>query len=575
MSTFPYKTTPDGLLEALANAYKVGLDIETTGLSPFDSKVRLLSLAVEGHGIWVIDLFKYPPSPKLWVALQLPVLIGHNIKFDLKFLRYHYDFLPWSDKVWDTFRLSYMIHNGKEDMKHDLYSIRERELHIPPGEDFATSDWSAPELSKEQLDYAAEDVYHLILLNRKLRQYAVSLGMQDAVSNEMGAIVPEVEMELNGFHLDRSKWSKIEKENIAQESLLREELWKELPSKQIMLPGISGGVNLESPDEVRQALCSMGIEVAATNKITLAQIAHKYPVVQKFMKWRKANKAISSFGSDFLQHIQPKTGRIHPSYWPLTGAGRYSCSGPNLQQIPADKRYRSCFTAPEGRKLVIADYSQIELRIAASVSRDETLMGVYKNKLDAHTKTASIIAGNIALADVTPEQRQLAKPVNFGLIYGMGPEKLALYSMVNYGIPMTIEQAGLFHSRYFEAYRGIRDWQRFELKQGRRDKRSHTLDGRIRYLNPDECYSEFFNTPVQGTGAGGLKRAMAIVHNRLPHSAKIVNVVHDEIVVECAEEEAEDVASYLDVGMVEAMQEMVRNVPIAVETGIGDSWADK
>jgi DNA polymerase I-like protein with 3'-5' exonuclease and polymerase domains len=138
--------------------------------------------------------------------------------------------------------------------------------------------------------------------------------------------------------------------------------------------------------------------------------------------------------------VNKKTGRVHCDYWPLTGAGRYASRNPNLQQIPRGKRFRACFRPGPGKKLVLADYSQIELRLVAEISGDETLLNIYLRGEDAHQRTASIVS-DVPMEEVTKNQRQMAKPINFGLMYGMGPEKLVVYAQANYGVSMKLKQA--------------------------------------------------------------------------------------------------------------------------------------
>jgi len=288
-------------------------------------------------------------------------------------------------------------------------------------------------------------------------------------------------------------------------------------------------------------------------------------------------KLCSAFGPDYLRHVDTETGRIHTNFYPFLAAGRYSSSDPNLQQIPRQKRYRLAFEAPPGRKIVVADYSQIELRLVAQISGDRLLMEVYRKGLDAHRQTASLV-NEVALSEVSRDMRQSAKPVNFGLCYGMGAEKLVLYAMQAYGIALKLEDAERFRKRYFEGYSGVKEWHKRTLNKGKQSGISRTLSGRIRYLE-ENAHNEILNTPVQGSGADGLKAALPLVYERLKKyggRAKLVHMVHDEIVIESDDvpEELEALKVDLEEGMKEGMQPFLPSVPVVVEGAYGPSWAE-
>ena len=186
----------------------------------------------------------------------------------------------------------------------------------------------------------------------------------------------------------------------------------------------------------------------------------------------------------------------------------------------------------------------------------------------------------MAYEEVTKAQRQSAKPVNFGLIYGLGAEKLVIYSKVSYDVDLTLAEAKRFIQRYFENYSGVRAWHQRVLRDAERYPIARTLWGRRRFLDPDKARNEFFNTPIQGTGADGLKRSLPIVWKRLLKyggRAKMVHMVHDEIVVECDDDPELIAAVKLDLqeGMIEGIQDMLPHVPVEAEAGHGESWADK
>ena len=328
-----------------------------------------------------------------------------------------------------------------------------------------------------------------------------------------------------------------------------------------------------------------------TNQITLAMLADDYPIINTLLDYREAATQLKMFGTDFLNFVNPVTHRIHPEYWPYLISGRYACQKPNLAQIPRDKRYRKSFQAEDGRVLVLADYSNIEMRIVAEISGDEVLIKVFRDGEDAHYYTAGILTGK-QKKDITKSERQQAKPVNFGFIYGMQPAKLVLYAKANYGVNMTEKEAATFRNKYFERFSGLRRWHDRAQRDGQRQKMAWSIWGRLRYLD-GEFFNEFYNHPVQATGADGLKNALRRVYERFkklaggrgPYRSKsnpnpdlmMVHHVHDEIITECKDDPdfVAAVKRELPAGMIEGIQPMLKRVPVDAEPGVGKSWADK
>ena len=257
-----------------------------------------------------------------------------------------------------------------------------------------------------------------------------------------------------------------------------------------------------------------------------------------------------------------------------TATGRFSCKEPPLQTIPRNKQIRECFRAEAGNNLIIADYSQIELRIAAEISKDPVMIEAYSKGQDLHTLTASIITGKPA-EEVTKNDRQLAKAVNFGLIYGAGAETLRDYAKSNYDIDLTLKDAEHFRRKFFKLYRGLSRWH--DRVNSRQEYVTHTLGGRYRKFNRKYKYklTDRLNSPVQGTGADILKKALVLLRPQIKCLAKLVHIVHDEIILETPAERAEEVKKILEETMIEAGQYYIKMVPVEVEGNICDSWAEK
>jgi DNA polymerase I-like protein with 3'-5' exonuclease and polymerase domains len=595
----------------------IGIDIETTGYnpniegassSPFRDDIRILSVNT-GKGIYVIDAYATGTLEKPVRALEETkgITIAQNAKMEQKWLLQKLNAELWP--LFDTYRASALIHNGR-DLKHDLYSIYERELGMaPPTEDLGGSDWSGV-LDPKQIKYAASDVSYLHQLRDKLKPQLAKWGLNQVAMIEFGAILPESAIELNGMPFDQEAWLALAAQNEIKAEELRKQLVWELPNpkSQLTLLGFEPNLNLNSPPQMLASLRQLGIrqqclecrgkgtnrerskcpvcrgrkevELQDTQEMTIAMYAAEHPVIRKFIDFRGYSRAVSTFGPEFLRWVDPTTGRIHTSFFPFTGAGRYASSRPNLQNIPRDAAFRRCFRAPSGSLFVGGDWSNIEMRIAAELSQDPRLLEVFRKNLDAHRVTASALMG-IAMESVSDFQRQQAKPVNFGFLYGMMPPKMVLYAMSNYGVALTLRQSTEFRSKYFQLYSRLPSWHDKLLEEGPKRGFARNKVGRIRYLSED-AHNEWLNTDVQGLGAEGLKRALRTVYFRLKkHSPwngtiKMINHIHDEIITQTPEdmEIAKVVEKELDEGMTEAMQPLLPSVPVTVGTGIGTSWAD-
>ena len=325
-----------------------------------------------------------------------------------------------------------------------------------------------------------------------------------------------------------------------------------------------------------RSLVGLGIPMPNTTRAwELQPLAEKYPPVAKLLEYRTVAKAMSSFGENILEFIEPATGRIHADFRQIGApTGRFSCSSPNLQQIPHEEVYRRCFTAPEGRSLVIADYSQIELRILADISDDTNFIEAFASGQDFHSATAAQVFG-IKAEDVTPDQRSFAKRLNFGVVYGLGASRFAMMT------GLTQRQAEDTLRRYFATYPKMDEWLRMQSKNVLTERSARTRSGRLArmsYIENDRAsigaaqrYAK--NMPIQGTSADILKRALRLLHDDIREtSALLVNIVHDEIVVECDAAEAEQTANKLESAMLRAGEQFVKKVPIKVDVHTANEW---
>ncbi|MBQ5973192.1 MAG: DNA polymerase I, partial [Oscillospiraceae bacterium] len=297
------------------------------------------------------------------------------------------------------------------------------------------------------------------------------------------------------------------------------------------------------------------------------------------LEYRMLTKLKSTYAEGLLKVIEAD-GRIHTNFqMTVTATGRLSSTEPNLQNIPVRRELgaglRRMFTAGEGRVLIDADYSQIELRLLAHISGDENMRAAFLSGEDVHRVTASQVFG-IPLQDVTAEERRRAKAVNFGIVYGISAFSLSQ------DIGVTVAEARAYMDAYLERFHGVREYQKAIVEQAKADGYVSTLFGRRRYL--PELKGNFtmrsfgervaLNMPIQGTAADVIKLAMVHVEKRLRDeglAARLILQVHDELIVECPEDEKERAAALLQ----EEMENAVHySVPLLAEARWGRTWAD-
>jgi DNA polymerase I len=452
-------------------------------------------------------------------------------------------------------------------ISHKLKDVVRRELGEELDKEQQKSDWGG-ELTDEMLAYAAKDAEVLPSLREKLAVRMEDADLKKVMKIEHRALPAIVWMTSGGVPFDAEGWRR-HLERLEEE---KNRLGLELNR---LAPDHPEGKewNWNSHQQIRKALGLLGVDLSNTKEETLSRCDH--PLARTLLEYRKTAKTLGTYGPSLLEKVEGD-GRIHASWWQIgAGTGRMACSNPNLQNLPPEARKH--VKAPEGRVLVKADYSQIELRIAAKISGEERMLAAFAEGQDIHTITARSITGK---EQVTKEDRKLAKAVNFGLLYGMGPAGLRHYARGSYGIEMTTREAERYWRNFFETYPGLKAWHDREyrkLKRGSTETR--TLTGRRR--TGIAKLTERLNSPVQGTGADGLKLALALLWERrheCPGAVPIL-VVHDEIVVESLQDQAEEAETWVKKAMVHGMGEIVNGakvdgplVPIDVDVEILKSW---
>jgi DNA polymerase-1 len=429
-------------------------------------------------------------------------------------------------------------------------------------------------------EYAAEDADCALAVHEKLYP---AIAAEDPLKRvyetiEMPVMPVLFRMERNGVLLDRAQLE-------AQSHEFGREL---LEIEQKAYAAAGQPFNLNSPRQIQEILFErQQLPVKkktpsgqpSTDEDVLAELANDYPLPKLLLEYRAIAKLKSTYTDKLPKMIHPGTGRVHTTYAQAVAVtGRLASNDPNLQNIPIrtpqGRRIRAAFVAPAGRRIVSADYSQIELRIMAHLSGDEGLRHAFAHGQDVHRATAAEVFGR-ALEEVTPDERRTAKVINFGLIYGMSAFGLAQ----NLGIERVTAQA--YIDSYFSRYPGVKRYMDGTREQARSRGYVETVFGRrlwlpeIRSSNPARragAERAAINAPMQGTAADLIKLAMIAVQRWLDEArlaARLIMQVHDELVLEVPEGELDAVRE----GLRDRMQDVARlDVPLIVDLGVGENW---
>ena len=586
----------DKWLERLKAADQFAFDTETTSLRYMDAEIVGVSFAIEpGEAAYVPLGHDYMGAPDQLnrdeVLAQLkPLLedpaqkkIGQNLKYDKNVLANHDIHLEGISD--DTMVESYVLNSVAT--RHDMDSLAREYL----GEQTITYESiagkGAKQLTFNQIDlekagpYAAEDADITLRLHQALSPKLKETGKLESVYREIDLpLVPVLSrMEQRGTLISAS--------TLRQHSQELAERMAELEKEAHEVAGES--FNLGSTKQLQAILYDkFGLRVIkktpkgapSTAEPVLQELAHEHELPRLIVEHRSLSKLKSTYTDTLPELIHHRTGRVHTSYHQaVTATGRLSSSEPNLQNIPIrteeGRRIRQAFIAPEGYKLLAADYSQIELRIMAHLSGDKGLLTAFEHGEDIHKATAAEVFG-VSLIEVSSDQRRSAKAINFGLIYGMSAFGLAR----QLGVERKVAQE--YIDRYFERYPGVLRYMDNIRKQAHDDGYVETLFGRRLYLPEINARNKqmqqaaertAINAPMQGTAADIIKRAMIDVdqwlHAEHQDDACMTMQVHDELIIEVREDAVEKVRE----GLVKRMSAAAKlDVPLLVEAGVGDNW---
>ncbi len=571
--------------EILETQPVVGLDTETTDLDPYTSRLRLIQLATTDR-VFIVDFDHFAngdanealaPLRRLLEAPR-PIKIAHNAKFDAKFIKHNLGVDLGG--LFDTLLASQIVGAGDIEERHGLETVASRYLNEAVDKSERLSNWNF-ELTEAQLEYAARDAAVLLPLREKLIDRLKSESLVKVAQLEFECVMPVVDIELAGFYMHKERWleqlSIVEKRRVELAEQLQQVLAEESSQGSLFGGPQRDDINLDSQQQLTKALTRLGIPVPeSTRNWKLQPLALEYPIIGTLLEYRTVQKALTSYGENMIGMINPVTKRLHADFRQIGApTGRFACTNPNIQQVPHSVEYRRCFSGyPEGRKLIIADYSQIELRILAEFSGDRGFIEAFNSGADLHRVTAAQVF-NAELDQVTKEQRDFAKRLNFGVVYGIGAQRFALMT------GLSVPDAENVLRRYFATYRQLDTYLREAANRAVSERQARTASGRLVRFRYDENDRQQIsmtqrngkNTPIQGTSADILKRALKLLRDELRETnAKVVNIVHDEIVVESDADEAQEIAEKVERVMRVAGEEYVKTVPVKVETEIADEW---
>ena len=572
-------------IETLATQPVVGLDTETTDLDPYTSRLRLIQLATPDR-VYIVDFDHFAngdgnealaPLRRLLEAPR-PIKIAHNAKFDAKFIKHNLGVDLGG--LFDTLLASQLVGAGDIEERHGLETVASRYLNEAVDKSERLSNWNF-ELSEAQLEYAARDAAVLLPLREKLIDRLKSESLVKVAQLEFECVMPVVDIELAGFYMHKERWleqlSIVEKRRVELAEQLQQVLAEESSQGSLFGGPQREDINLDSQQQLTKALTRLGIPVPdSTRNWKLQPLAVEYPIIGTLLEYRTVQKALTSYGENMIAMINPMTKRLHADFRQIGApTGRFACTNPNIQQVPHSVEYRRCFSGyPDGRKLIIADYSQIELRILAEFSGDRGFIEAFNSGADLHRVTAAQVF-NATLDQVTKEQRDFAKRLNFGVVYGIGAQRFALMT------GLSVPDAENVLRRYFATYRQLDTYLRDAANRAVSERQARTASGRLVRFRYDENDRQQIsmtqrngkNTPIQGTSADILKRALKLLRDELRETnAKVVNIIHDEIVVESDAGEAQDIAEKVERMMCVAGEEYLKTVPVKVETEISDEW---
>jgi DNA polymerase-1 len=571
------------------------IDTETDSLDTVTANLVGISLSdKEGEGCYLPIGHQYEGCPKqLDLKSVVDIIgssveknrhkaVGQNLKFDIPILSRHGIALDSFHA--DTMLMSYVLNSTATRHGMDKLAMYYLNYETVKYSDVTGTASKQINFSAVEIDvashYAAEDADITLRLFNKLDSLLAEKPIQKKLLQDIEYPLVHVlsRVEQNGAKIDKNK--------LSDHSVELSEKIEKLSSEAFKIAGEE--FNLDSPKQLLEVLYEkLKLPILkktpkgqpSTNEETLQRLSEEYELPKIILQYRTLAKLKSTYTDSLIRIENPKTERIHTSYQQaVTSTGRLSSTEPNLQNIPIKtaegRRIREAFVPDTGNILISADYSQIELRIMAHLSKDKNLTHAFNNNLDVHSATAAEVFG-VSLDDVTQDHRRSAKAINFGLMYGMSAFGLTR----QLDIPRA--EAQKYLDTYFERYTGVKDYMENIKAQAKEDMYVETIMGRRLYLNEINAANGLrrqaaeraaINAPLQGSAADIIKKAMididAFLNKEMPE-VKMIMQVHDELIFETPKKNAEEVLTI----MKDMMEKAVKlDIPLIAEAAIGANW---
>lgn len=588
------------LKRQLAKAEVISYDIETTGLEEWHDDSRIVSISfswAQGQAV-VVPLWHHAsPWERSWKSVLLglkPELeredakyIAHNGKFDCRWLARFGVFVP---QTFDTMLAAHLLDENRPKGLKPLSQVLLGVSAYDIGDDVRDA-YNVP--LRRLAIYNGKDTDYTLRLYYLFRQQLIEEPRLARIFKflMMPASNALTRIERGGMYLDVERTEKILKKVTAEVNKAESELRSYVPEYN------RDNINFNSHPQVGHWLFTeLGLPIIertgkgapSSKESVLLRLAKEHPAPKALLEYRAWIKK-QQFLASWLERVDEK-GRVHTNY-KLAGTttGRLSSEKPNLQQVPREGIMRTCFGAPKNYYFIQADYSQVELRIAAMVSGDPTMLRAYLTGEDLHMKTACETTGWTP-DQVDKETRKKAKAVNFGFLYGMGAPKFVEYARDNYDVEVSLEEAQAIRERFFQTYSRLRPWHDRQRRLVRRYQRVQSPIGRVRHLSDvqssdknvqAEAERQAINSPVQSLASDLMLLSLVRLSDTLPQrDARIVGTVHDSILLEARASVAFDVANTVkevmeDMSPVKKMFGYEITVPIVADVEVTQHWGGK
>ena len=611
------KSTIEECQKWLSELDVVGLDTETEGMFNHKNKIVMLQLYDQKSDIaYVIDVRTISIS-SLKESLESILVIGQNLKFDYKFLKFHGINL---NSIYDTLLAECILTTGLQDRKLGLAGLSEKYCNKTLDKSVRNQfvGLKGEPFTETQIVYGVGDVEVLFKIRDKQLTELSKLNLHEVLTLENDVCLVLADIEYNGMLFDPKSWLELSKSAKGNTVELEKTLDKLVESEEklksfVIKPqgnlfaeveeGYSHDRNINikwsSPTQIVKVFNKLGFKLDSVGANEIKKFENKSELIKNYSNYQKQRKLTTTYGQDFLKYINKNTQRIHTNFWQILETGRISSGdsnkdnfAPNMQNLPADNRYRNCFIAPKGYKIVSCDFSGQELRILAHVSKEPVWLEAFRQGRDLHSEVASMVF-NVEIDKVKdkPEflkgksYRDVAKTINFGLAYGMSEFKLS--KTLDISVEIAKDMIDKYFSNLGELNKFLSQAARFGTKQG--FIRTCKPFGRIRWFKENGGSIDDFkrfgevergakNTVIQGTGADMTKLALIYISNyikinKLQDKVKIVMTVHDQIDCEVEESYAQEWSIIQRDLMIKAGEVIIKDIPVLADISINDKWS--